>query len=67
MNVTIASYVIGDVEGKVCLMFDDIIDTAGTICEASKLLKRKGAKEIYVGATHPLFSVLQSKDLHLHP
>ena len=37
-------------------MFDDIIDTAGTICEASKLLKSRGAKEIYVGATHPVFS-----------
>ena len=37
-------------------MFDDIIDTAGTICEASKLLKSKGAKEIYVCATHPVFS-----------
>ena len=48
--------VIGDVKGKVCFMFDDIIDTAGTICEAAKLLKSEGAKEIYVGATHPVFS-----------
>ena len=55
-NEAIAENVIGDVEGKVCLMFDDIIDTAGTICAASKLLKSKGAKEIYVGATHPVFS-----------
>lgn len=55
-NEAIAANVIGDVEGKVCLMFDDIIDTAGTICEASKLLKSKGAKEIYVCATHPVFS-----------
>ena len=55
-NEAIATNVIGDVEGKVCLMFDDIIDTAGTICEASKLLKSKGAKEIYVCATHPVFS-----------
>ena len=55
-NEAIATNVIGDVEGKVCLMFDDIIDTAGTICEAAKLLKSKGAKEIYVGATHPVFS-----------
>jgi hypothetical protein len=37
-------------------MFDDIIDTAGTICEASKLLKKKGAKAVYVGATHAVFS-----------
>ena len=55
-NEAIAANVIGDVEGKICLMFDDIIDTAGTICEASKLLKSKGAKEIYVCATHPVFS-----------
>ena len=55
-NEAIAAHIIGDVEGKVCLMFDDIIDTAGTICEASKLLKSKGAKEIYVCATHPVFS-----------
>ena len=37
-------------------MFDDIIDTAGTICEASKLLMREGAKEVYVCAAHPVFS-----------
>ena len=55
-NEAIAANIIGDVEGKVCLMFDDIIDTAGTICEAAKLLKSKGAKAVYVGATHPVFS-----------
>ena len=37
-------------------MFDDIIDTAGTICEAAKLLKKSGAKEVYVCAVHPVFS-----------
>ena len=55
-NEAIATNVIGEVEGKVCLMFDDIIDTAGTICEASKLLKNEGAKEVYVCAAHPVFS-----------
>ncbi len=55
-NEAIASHVIGDVEGKVCIMFDDMIDTAGTICEAAKLLKTKGAKEVYVCATHAIFS-----------
>ena len=55
-NEAIAAHIIGDVENKVCLMFDDIIDTAGTICEASKLLKSKGAKAVYVGATHAVFS-----------
>ena len=55
-NEAIASHVIGDVKGKICVMFDDIIDTAGTICEASKLLIREGAKEVYVCAVHPVFS-----------
>jgi ribose-phosphate pyrophosphokinase len=55
-NEAIATHIIGDVENKVCLMFDDIIDTAGTICEAAKLLKAKGAKKVYVGATHAVFS-----------
>jgi len=55
-NEAIAANVIGDVEGKVCVMFDDIIDTAGTITEAAKLLKTKGAKEIYIGAVHAILS-----------
>src|SRR5574344_1436915 len=55
-NEAIASHVIGDVKDKICVMFDDIIDTAGTICEASKLLKREGAKAVYVCAAHPIFS-----------
>ena len=37
-------------------MFDDIIDTAGSITEAAKLLKKEGAKDIYVCAIHPVFS-----------
>ena len=55
-NVAIAAHIIGDVENKVCLMFDDLIDTAGTITEAAKLLKSNGAKAIYVAATHAVFS-----------
>lgn len=55
-NEAIATHVIGDVKNKTCIMFDDIIDTAGTITEASKLLKREGAKDIYVCAVHPVFS-----------
>ena len=55
-NEAIASHVIGDVEGKICVMFDDMIDTAGTICEAAKLLKSKGAKDVYVCASHAVFS-----------
>lgn len=55
-NEAIAEYVIGDVKDKICILFDDMIDTAGTICEAAKLLKKEGAKEIYVCAVHPVFS-----------
>lgn len=55
-NEAIAAHVIGDVKDMVCVMYDDMIDTAGTICEASKLLKKEGAKEVYVCAVHPVFS-----------
>jgi len=44
--------IIGEVEGKNILMCDDIIATAGTVCGAAELVKERGAKEIYVGATH---------------
>lgn len=62
-NEAIASHVIGDVKDKICIMFDDIIDTAGTICEASKLLKREGAKDVYVCAAHPVSPPAASKGL----
>ena len=55
-NEAIAEYVIGDVKGKVCIVFDDMIDTAGTICEASKLLIKEGAEDVYVCAAHGIFS-----------
>ncbi len=55
-NEAVALNIIGDIKDKTCIMFDDIIDTAGTISGAAKLLKEQGAKEIYVCATHPVFS-----------
>lgn len=48
--------IIGDIQGKICIINDDMIDTAGTLCGAVKELKAKGAGPIYVGATHGLFS-----------
>ena len=42
----------GPVEGRVALMFDDMISTAGSICGAAKLVHEAGAREIYVAATH---------------
>lgn len=53
---TAAVTVIGDVEGKKVMMVDDMITTAGTVCEAAKLVRRYGAKAIYVGATHGVFA-----------
>ena len=55
-NSAIACNIIGDVKDKICVMFDDIIDTAGTICEAARMLKEKGARDVYVCAVHPVFS-----------
>ncbi len=46
----------GPVAGKVCLMFDDMISTAGSICGAAKLIKALGAREVHVAATHGVFS-----------
>jgi ribose-phosphate pyrophosphokinase len=43
---------IGNVEGKTVLMFDDMISTAGTVCEAAKLVRERGAKDVIAAATH---------------
>lgn len=48
--------IVGEVNGKNCILIDDMIDTAGTICMAVKALKSKGAKHIFVAATHGIFS-----------
>ncbi len=48
--------IIGDVAGKDCLIFDDEIDTAGTMVEAMKFLKKAGAKDIYACVTHAILS-----------
>ncbi|MBA3341519.1 MAG: ribose-phosphate pyrophosphokinase [Gemmatimonadaceae bacterium] len=48
--------VVGEVEGRDCLLTDDMIDTAGTVSEAARALKTLGAKDIYVCATHALLS-----------
>ncbi len=48
--------IVGDVRGKVAIIIDDLIDTAGTIASASHALKAAGAKEVYAACTHPVFS-----------
>ncbi|MBQ7703231.1 MAG: ribose-phosphate diphosphokinase [Firmicutes bacterium] len=48
--------IIGDIEGKNCIIIDDMIDTAGTICNAAKAIKDLGAKSVFAGATHAVLS-----------
>jgi ribose-phosphate pyrophosphokinase len=53
---TVAVTMVGNVKGKSVLMFDDMITTAGTVCDAAKLVRENGAKAIFVGATHGVFA-----------
>jgi ribose-phosphate pyrophosphokinase len=55
-NVAEVVQVVGDVEGRVCIVVDDMIDTAGTLESVIYALKDRGATDIYAAATHPLFS-----------
>ena len=55
-NKSEVTNVVGDTKGKVCLIVDDIVDTGGTINNAVDALFKKGAKEVYVAATHAIFS-----------
>lgn len=47
---------IGEVKGKTCIMIDDMVDTAGSLCEGAKALKRMGAKEVYACCTHGILT-----------
>jgi ribose-phosphate pyrophosphokinase len=55
-NVSEVMNVIGDVKDKAVIIIDDIIDTAGTICAASRVMLEKGAREVYACCTHPVMS-----------
>ena len=55
-NVAEVMNVIGDVQGKTAVLVDDMIDTAGTITEAAKVLRQEGARQVYACATHAVFS-----------
>ncbi len=55
-GVAEAAHLIGDVEGKDCIMFEDMIDTGGTICAAAAAVKKAGATSATVCATHGIFS-----------
>jgi len=49
-------HVIGEVEGRTCVLVDDLVDTAGTLCEASRVLKERGATRVVAYCTHPVLS-----------
>src|SRR5690625_3472892 len=55
-NVSEVIHIIGNVEGKNCIIVDDMIDTAGTIVNAAESLVKRGAKKVYITATHGIFS-----------
>ena len=55
-NKAVVQNIIGNVEGKVAIMIDDIIDTAGTLCAGAQALIDAGATKVYAAATHPVFS-----------
>ena len=56
MDETEVMHVIGDVHGRTCLLLDDIIDTAGTLCKTADALVEAGASQVYACATHAVFS-----------
>jgi ribose-phosphate pyrophosphokinase len=47
--------IIGDVKGRNCVLFDDVVTTARTLCQAAEAIRSSGAKEIYAGVTHGVF------------
>ena len=55
-NKAKAKELFGDIKGKNCIIYDDMIDTAGTITQAAQMLKNSGAKDIYLCAAHGLFN-----------
>jgi ribose-phosphate pyrophosphokinase len=55
-NVSEVMHVIGDIDGRNCVIMDDMIDTAGTLVKAAEVLKERGAKKVYAYCTHAIFS-----------
>ncbi len=56
VNVSQVMHIIGEVEGRVCVMVDDMADTAGTLAEAARALREAGARSVYAVVTHPVLS-----------
>ena len=55
-NVSEVMHVIGEIDGRNCVIMDDMIDTAGTLVAAAEVLKQRGAKRVFAYCTHPVFS-----------
>ncbi|MEX3548403.1 MAG: ribose-phosphate pyrophosphokinase [Burkholderia sp.] len=55
-NVAEVMNVIGEVGSRTCVIMDDMVDTAGTLCKAAQVLKQRGAKRVFAYATHPVLS-----------
>ncbi|MEQ3697340.1 MAG: ribose-phosphate pyrophosphokinase [Pseudomonadales bacterium] len=55
-NVAEVMNIIGEVDGRTCIMVDDIVDTAGTLCSAASALKKRGAAKVVAYCTHPVLS-----------
>jgi ribose-phosphate pyrophosphokinase len=55
-NVSEVMHVIGEIEGRNCVIMDDMIDTAGTLVKAADVLKERGAKKVFAYCTHAVFS-----------
>ncbi len=55
-NVAEVMNIIGEVEGRTCVIMDDMVDTAGTLCKAAQVLKERGAQKVYAYCTHPVLS-----------
>ncbi|MFK5891675.1 MAG: ribose-phosphate diphosphokinase [Pseudomonadota bacterium] len=55
-NVAKVMNIIGDVDGRSCILIDDLVDTAGTLCKAAKALKEQGASQVVAYITHPVLS-----------
>jgi len=62
-NVSEIMHIIGDVSGRTCVMVDDLVDTAGTLCNAAKALKNNGALKVVAYCTHPVLSGAAAKNI----
>ena len=62
-NVAQVMHIIGDVAGRTCLIVDDMVDTAGTLCKAADALKEHGAARVVAYSTHPVLSGPASKNI----